>query len=383
MDIVIFIPGRQHADQLSAALIEAGRRLVFHHTSPARPALAAQLAGSHRLHRLIGLAFRLGNRVLPAERAQRFAHRMFAAFDRRVARSLAATRPRVVVGYENGALHTFRTARRLGMTTILDAASVHHRMQSEAGLDNAGTPFRARINAQKDAEIALADHILCCSKLAADSYVAAGVPASRVHTITLGFEPASFMPAADPAPHTGPLRIAFVGRFTRVKGADLLAIALSRLAEQGSVVECRIAARRGDGSAEIAAALSRHARLLGHLAPAALAKLYRWADLLVMPSRFDSFGLVVPEALACGLPVLVSDRVGAGDLITPGVNGDIVPFDDADALTAKLAAFAADPRQVRAMRPAAVAAAHGAEWPHYRTRAAATIAAILDAAPRP
>ncbi|MES2058582.1 MAG: glycosyltransferase family 4 protein [Pseudomonadota bacterium] len=376
-DILIAIAGRQHADQLAAAMLEAGWNTILHHTTPVRPDLTAALGDHHHIYPVTGLIFRAGNKVLPLPLAYRLAHRMYAQFDRFVARALPRIAPRAVIVYENGALDTLKAAKRLGLPTILDAASVHHSMQAEGGLTDTGTEFRAGVNARKDAEIALADHILCCSAFAANSYIAAGVPADRVHAVPLGFEPGSFGPDSDPAPHEGPLRLAFVGRFTGVKGADLLATALESLTERGIAYECRIAAARADGVPDLVTRLGAHATLLGKVPHDELAKLYRWADLLVMPSRFDSFGLVVPEALACGLPVLATDHVGASDFIVPGENGDVIPFDDADALTQALAKYAADPAIVRAMRPAALASAQGAEWIHYRVRVAKVVAAIL------
>jgi UDP-glucose:(heptosyl)LPS alpha-1,3-glucosyltransferase len=50
-----------------------------------------------------------------------------------------------------------------------------------------------------------------------------------------------------------------------------------------------------------------------------------------MPSRFDTFGMVVLEAMAAGLPVVITRRVGAKDMVTDGVNGFIIDADGTDA----------------------------------------------------
>lgn len=74
-------------------------------------------------------------------------------------------------------------------------------------------------------------------------------------------------------------------------------------------------------------------RFLGFVNQTQLPSVYRAADLLVLPSYYEPFGLVVNEAMLCGLPVLVSDRVGAKfDLVQPGENGFIFPVGDVEAL---------------------------------------------------
>ena len=69
----------------------------------------------------------------------------------------------------------------------------------------------------------------------------------------------------------------------------------------------------------------------------ALARFYIAADLFVLPTREDIWGLVINEAMAYGLPVITTDRCVAGlELVEDGVNGGIVPVEDADALAAKM-----------------------------------------------
>lgn len=73
-----------------------------------------------------------------------------------------------------------------------------------------------------------------------------------------------------------------------------------------------------------------------------LALLYKAADLFVLPTREDIWGLVINEALAYGLPTITTDRCVAGlELIEDGVNGYVVPVEDADALAEKIQAVLA------------------------------------------
>jgi glycosyltransferase involved in cell wall biosynthesis len=83
--------------------------------------------------------------------------------------------------------------------------------------------------------------------------------------------------------------------------------------------------------------LADRVRFLGFLNQSQLPSAYRAADLFVLPSLFEPFGLVVNEAMLCGLPVAVSDRVGARfDLVRPEENGYVFPAGDVEALAAIL-----------------------------------------------
>lgn len=94
----------------------------------------------------------------------------------------------------------------------------------------------------------------------------------------------------------------------------------------------------GDGPLrpELEQAAAR-ARFLGFVNQSDLPHAYAICDVLVLPSRFEPRGLVVNEAMACGLPVIASDRVGAvGDLVQDGENGFVFPAGDAATLAAQL-----------------------------------------------
>ena len=91
----------------------------------------------------------------------------------------------------------------------------------------------------------------------------------------------------------------------------------------------------GDGplreAVESAAARDPRIRLLGHRDGEALANAYRDAHVLIVPSLYEPWGLVVHEGLAHGLPVIATDQVGAGDdLIESGMNGYVVPAGSAE-----------------------------------------------------
>lgn len=85
-----------------------------------------------------------------------------------------------------------------------------------------------------------------------------------------------------------------------------------------------------------------------------LPEIYRASDLMVLPSEYEPFGVVVNEAMLCGCPVVVSDRVGAGyDLVSTGQNGFVFPFGNVDSLAAILRKALMAPNRLRELGEAA------------------------------
>ena len=75
-----------------------------------------------------------------------------------------------------------------------------------------------------------------------------------------------------------------------------------------------------------------------------LPQFFAQADVFVLPSRYDGWGVVVNQALGAGLPILVSDQVGAGyDLVREGQNGFVLPVGDVGALASSMQRYVADP----------------------------------------
>lgn len=100
--------------------------------------------------------------------------------------------------------------------------------------------------------------------------------------------------------------------------------------------------------------IGEHVRFIGFVANP-----YAWmarADLFVLPSRWEGFPTVAAEALACGAPLLLTDcKFGPRDVIEPGVSGELVPVDDADALARGMSDLIAAPERRAALRAAGLA----------------------------
>jgi glycosyltransferase involved in cell wall biosynthesis len=132
-----------------------------------------------------------------------------------------------------------------------------------------------------------------------------------------------------------------VGRLVPEKGVfDLLAA----YAKLDSCLRSEVAlVFAGDGISR--AELTRHATQItpgavyfpGFAQREDLAGLYALAEVLVLPTHSDPWGLVVNEAMTCGLPIIVSNVAGcSADLVKDGWNGYVVPFQDSDKLSAAI-----------------------------------------------
>lgn len=100
--------------------------------------------------------------------------------------------------------------------------------------------------------------------------------------------------------------------------------------------------------------ITERVRFLGFVNQSRLPAVYRAADLQVLPSLYEPFGLVVNEGMLCGLPAAVSDRVGAKfDLIREGENGYVFPAGNVDAIATILRDFFSDSNKRARMSAAA------------------------------
>lgn len=138
-------------------------------------------------------------------------------------------------------------------------------------------------------------------------------------------------------------RFVFLGQLIERKGVRELLDAFSTLAS-GTLTLA------GDGPlrplVDAAAQANPRISCVGHVDFGDLEALLARSDILVLPSRYEVWGLVVNEALSAGLPVVVSDQVGAADdLVTAGVNGVVFPAGSVSALAGAMREVAAWPEQ--------------------------------------
>ena len=200
-----------------------------------------------------------------------------------------------------------------------------------------------------------------------------------------GIDLARFSPALrDPALRSaagaddGTPIVLMVSRLVKEKDlADL--VEMDRILRARSVDFRLVLVGDGPMRGELEKALP-HAHFAGHQSGDALGRWYASGDVFVFPSTTETFGNVVLEAMASGLPAVVVDRGGPPDLVDDGVTGWIACANDPTDLAAWVETLLADPDLRASMGAAAVESARGRDWQAINGRVLESYARLVAAA---
>lgn len=291
-------------------------------------------------------AQRLGRAGLTAHESGPFCvDAVYRSVDSSTARALQrdGTGLRAVYCGEDAAAETFRVAKERGLRCLYDLPIAYYRTsqrllaeERERLPEFAGTLQGVQDSpaklARKEEEAAAADVIVACSDFVGESLRAAGIDPARIAVIPYG-GPAGIT-AREPFVSERPLRLLFAGSVGQRKGIGDLLHALRQLGRRD--VDLVV---MGSWVGNAATALAAFSDLFRYEPPRphqAVLELMRSCDVLVLPSIVEGFALVIAEAMACGLPVVVTPNTGAAPIVRDGVEGWYVPIRDPAALAAKL-----------------------------------------------
>src|SRR6266478_7418894 len=201
------------------------------------------------------------------------------------------------------------------------------------------------------------------------SWIKRGFDAGKLKIFPRGLDTELFTPARrDPAffekfgAQNGEVRLLYVGRISREKDLDVLADAYRRLRDEGLPVQLFVV---GHGPySEVFAQSLPEAVFTGYLRGKELATAYASADIFVFPSTTDTFGNVILEAQACGVPVVVSDSGGPKELVENRMNGLITRSRDVDDFIRAIRSLIADAALRKRMGSAARKSVIDRSWPN-------------------
>jgi glycosyltransferase involved in cell wall biosynthesis len=270
----------------------------------------------------------------------------------------------------------FTAAREAGTLTVLNFQTVHHRyvrrllveeieLQPEFAVSLMPYLYSSAIYDILDDEISLADHILVGSSFAKLSFTAEGIPASKTTIIPYGTNLSMFTPAVA-KPNRSGLKILFVGQISQLKGISYALEAYRKT--KGPSTHLTLVGNF-IGSSEPFRKYQSDFTHISHVPHDVMPQIFRNADVFVLPTLADGMGLAVLEAMASGLPVIVTAN-GPGDLVRDGIDGFVVPIRDSEAIAVRLDVLRNNPEMRLAMGQSARLRAEQFSWEMYALTAA-------------
>lgn len=402
--IVVAHSGKQHAYRHAAAVERAGALLRFVTSGYYKPdVLPDRLFGCSswfdaRLRRrtlsclpsgkvVRGWRFELPELLARAILgnggvADRLVMRRDARFDRWVARTWAKAGD-IYWGFQGSCLESLRAARQAGVTAVAEFATAHvasavEILSREAQrhpewadtISNFHFPdwYRERLEQEPGA----ADYCVVASEFSRRSLERVGIDERKIKLLPLGVDVGDFTVGTRTA--TGPFRILFVGGIGQRKGIKYLLEAYQRI--RTPATELILVGPMGKSAGPLAK-YDGSFQYLGRMDQREVIREMHRAHVLVLPSVFEGFGLVIPEAMATGMPVIASTNSIGPEIIRDGQDGFVLAPDDVEGLAGKLDWLAHHRREAVEMGQEAAKRAHALSWEVHATRLSEIIAEIM------
>ena len=292
--------------------------------------------------------------------------------------------------YEDSAFNTFKAAENCGARKFYElpigyqdeAREIANKemLRNEGLRDYLSCLYEPREKIdRKRREVLSADHIVCPSTYCCSTLKKHVVVRGRISILPYGCDCSCSPRAWSAGDFSGPLKLLFVGRLDPRKGLHYLFEALEKLLP-GSF-RLTLAGRWVPGYREW---LLRRYRVefleVGHVNRHHVLDLMRQNHLFVFPSLFEGFGLVLLEAMGCGIPVLASERTGAPDIIQDKREGFLVRAGFSEDIAAVLSDVCGNRQKLAEMGIAAHRKAMSLSWSEYQRRLIALVASDIECA---
>jgi starch synthase len=313
------------------------------------------------------------------KRAEQAMFERDAAFDRWVA-SRFAFESDIFWGFQGSCLESLKAAHLKGKTAVCEFATAHVtaaiRILSEeaekhpewaATISNLHFPdwYRERLEQEPHA----ADVCIAASGFTQRSLEEVGIPPERIQLLPLAADVEQFQFSERRT--DGPLKVLFVGGIGQRKGIKYLLESVRQL--HSAQIELSLLGPAPADDRPLKAYANWYT-YLGRTDQKGVVRQMQQADVLVLPSVFEGFGLVIVEAMATGLPVITTTHSCGPEVIREGVDGFVLAPDDVQGLAEKLAWCAEHRGELVSMGAQAYNQAQQFSWDAHRQR----LASLLD-----
>ena len=243
----------------------------------------------------------------------------------------------IFIGFSSSSLETLIEARKKGIITVLERASAHYSYQQNILIDefkNQNLKFHPNHYSWKRelAEYDITNYISIASSFVKKSFIKYGFSEEKLLVNPYGVNLENFSPYPK---KDNIFRIIYSGTASIRKGFHYLLQAFYEL----DLENCELW-HMGAINDEMMQIIEKYKhpnlKLKGPQSQNELNKFYSQGSVFVLPSLEDGFGLVVPQAIACGLPVICTTNTGANDLITHEKDGFIIPIQNVEEIKKKI-----------------------------------------------
>ncbi|GAB4497593.1 MAG: hypothetical protein OHK0019_31440 [Saprospiraceae bacterium] len=295
-------------------------------------------------------------------------------YDRWVAQNIARRKDYdVFIGWSGMSLRAIRAVKKAGKIVILERGSSHILYQNEIlkeeyarfGIDFS---IDERVIEKELQEYETCDFISIPSSFVKNSFLEKGVALEKLVMNPYGasqiFQPEKRDRKDDV------FRVLYLGGLTVQKGLKYFFEAIRQLEINSKHLEIWFI---GSISDELKTEIERHKqpnwKFWGHIPQHELPEKITQCDVGVFPSLQDGFGMVIPQMLGCGVPVIATTNTGGTDIIREGETGFIIPIRSPEAIAEKIMFLYQNPEKLAAMKVAAAASVqNGFTWDDYGER---------------
>jgi len=240
----------------------------------------------------------------------------------------------IMIGWSGSSLETIIEAKKQGKIFILERGSSHYSYQMNILKEENKNFQQNYIMWQKELlEYELADYISIPSSFVKRSFIEYGVPEEKLLVNPYGVDLSEFKQIDK---KDDVFRIVYAGGLTFQKGSHYLLQAFDELALENCEL-WHLGSINDEMKPYIEKYKNSNVKFLGHKPQKELYRYYSQGSVFVMPSIQDGFGMVILQAMACGLPLICTTNTGGDDLITKdGEEGFVIPIRDVEALKEKI-----------------------------------------------
>jgi glycosyltransferase involved in cell wall biosynthesis len=291
----------------------------------------------------------------------------------------------VVIGFDTSALTLAKRAKAQDKKFILDVSIAHSASKNQVYKNISANfpswkfaleekPVELLVIEQQEYEIA--DAIVVAGSFTKQTLIDNGVPEQKIQVNPYGIDINKFSAKKD-YKHNGTIRFLFVGLIDARKGIPLLMDTIREM-DTSKASFTLVGAVDEKATALINAYQLPNVKFAGKVPHAQVNTVFTEHDVFVFPSYFEGFGLVILEAMASGLPVIVTDATAGEDCVEDSKEGFIIKAGDKEGLAKSIHYFIDHPEQVEPIGRAARKRAEQFTWDAYGDRWQAIIEKVLE-----